>query len=52
MHTFLARVRREPLTGDVALELVQDTDTVEIAEGAEFVTVQLQVDPFEGHPRP
>lgn len=48
MHTFLARVRRvDEITGRrVSLDLVRDDDIVELAEGDEFVTVELKVDPF------
>lgn len=48
--TFIARVIREEVAGELAtimLQLIRDPDVVEIAEGDEFVTVELQVDPFE-----
>jgi hypothetical protein len=49
MHMFLGRVRRrEEITGvTVSLDLLRMEDAVELVEGDEFVTVQLQVDPFE-----
>lgn len=33
---------------NVSLDLIRDQDAVELAEGDEFVTVTLVVDPFEG----
>lgn len=42
---FLARVHRE-VTGDVTLHLIQDSTTVELHEGDEFLTVGLTCDPF------
>jgi hypothetical protein len=47
---YVARVRRTEL-GDsgehvVALELLRDGDVAELADGDEFVTVYLSVDPF------
>jgi hypothetical protein len=50
MPIFIARVRREtPVPGitTVHLELIRDEDTVELHDGDEFVTVDLQIDPFE-----
>lgn len=46
---FIARVRREePVPGivNVSLDLFRDADTVELADGDEFVTVRAAVDPF------
>lgn len=49
---FMARVKRTHLPESdeqiIELELIRDTDTVEIHQGDEFVTVELAVDPFEG----
>lgn len=46
---FLARVQKtEPVPGivNVTLTLIRDDDAVELAEGDEFVTVAMVVDPF------
>lgn len=44
---FLARVERD-VTGGISLHLIRDEDGVEVSEGAEYVTVQMLVDPFDG----
>jgi hypothetical protein len=52
-YTFLARVRHEePVPGivNVSLDLLRDTDTVELTDGDEFVTVTMVVDPFAPKP--
>jgi hypothetical protein len=49
-YNFMARVNRsEPIPGItlVNLDLIRDEDAVEISDGDEFVTVVMQVDPFE-----
>lgn len=43
---YLARVERD-ITGGVVLHLIQDSTTVELHEGDEFLTVHLTVDPYE-----
>lgn len=54
MPDFIARVRRTPLPGSdeelIALELIRDTDLVELADGDEFVTLTTPTDPFKGAP--
>lgn len=48
----MAKVVRTPMPGGgpddvlVTLELIRDTDTVEVHDGDEFVSVRLEVDPF------
>jgi hypothetical protein len=34
----------------ISLELLRDDDPVELTDGDEFVTVGLEVDPFQGPP--
>lgn len=49
-YSFLGRVRRTEVDGElvaVSLELIRDSDVVELSDGAEFVTLELEVDPFE-----
>ena len=49
-YNFLARIQKsEPVPGikTVVLTLIRDEDAVELAEGDEFVTVQMVVDPFK-----
>ena len=48
--TFLARVRREAITGAVSLDLFRPDDPVELDQGDEFITVNLRVDPFQEVP--
>lgn len=52
-HTYLARImREEPVDGivTVTLTLIRDEDVVELAEGDEFVTVSMVVDPWAKGP--
>jgi len=48
-HFAMARVRRHYVAGEqvaVTLELLRDDEMIELDEGAEFVTMHLQVDPW------
>jgi hypothetical protein len=51
MAEFMARVRRTQLPGSdeelISLELIRDTDVVELHEGDEFVTLTTPTDPFQ-----
>ena len=49
MPVYLARIeRRDEITGrEVHLKLVRDEDIVELADGDEFVTVEMVIDPFK-----
>lgn len=47
MKDILARVDRDELTGEVSLRLIKDTDQVEITEGAEYVTIDMKVNPWK-----
>ena len=49
MPLFLGRVERKYVAGELAeisLVLIRDKDIVHLNDGDEFVTVELQVDPF------
>lgn len=50
MFNFLARVNRTELPDGsemISLALIKDEEAVELADGDEFVTVELLVDPFD-----
>ncbi len=52
-RTYIARINREePVAGivKVTLTLLRDEDAVELAEGDEFVTVSMVVDPWAKGP--
>lgn len=42
---YLARVERD-VTGGVTLHLIRDDETVELSEGAEYLTAEFKCDPF------
>jgi hypothetical protein len=43
---FIGRVERNETVDTVSLHLSRPTDVLEVTEGAEYVTVVLEVDPF------
>jgi len=45
-YEYLARVLRDDTTDTVMLQLIRDSDVVELMEADEFVTVSLLIDLF------